>query len=70
MQEGRLKVRTHRRGRRPLCRNGQSVPIHWRRADRNSHFVIHPADGQPLALGPGNSYVCIMDPKTSKVECS
>ena len=69
-KEGRLKVRTTGEGVGLLCRNGQSVPIHWRRADRNSHFVYTTADGQPLALGRGNSYVCIMDPKTSKVECS
>ena len=69
-KEGRLKVRTTGEGDGLLCRNGQSVPIHWRRADRNSHFVYTTADGQPLALGRGNSYVCIMDPKTSKVECS
>ena len=31
-------------------------------------FDITTADGQPLALGRGNSYVCIMDPKTSKVD--
>ena len=69
-KEGRLKVRTTGEGDGLLCRNGQSVPIHRRRADRNSHFVYTTADGQPLALGRGNSYVCIMDPKTSKVECS
>ena len=69
-KEGRLKVRTTGEGDGLLCRNGQSVPLHWRRADRNSHFVYTTADGQPLALGRGNSYVCIMDPKTSKVECS
>ena len=69
-KEGRLKVRTTGEGDGLLCRNGQSVPIHWSRADRNSPFVYTTADGQPLALGRGNSYVCIMDPKTSKVECS
>ena len=67
-KEGRLKVRTTGEGGGLLCRNGQSVPIHWSRADRNSPFVYTTADGQPLALGRGNSYVCIMDPKTSKVD--
>ena len=67
-KEGRLKVRTTGEGDGLLCRNGQSVPIHWSRADRNSPFVYTTADGQPLALGRGNSYVCIMDPKTSKVD--
>ena len=28
------------------------------------------ADGQPLALGRGNSYVCLIDPRTSRVELS
>ena len=67
---GRLKVRTTGEGDGLLCRNGQSIPIHWSRADRNSPFAYTTADGQPLALGRGNSYVCIMNPKTSKVECS
>lgn len=67
-KEGRLKVRTTGEGNGTLCRNGQSIPIHWSRADRNSPFVYTTADGQPLALGRGNSYVCIMDPKTSKVD--
>lgn len=67
-KEGRLKVRITGEGDGLLCRNGQSVPIHWSRADRNSPFVYTTADGQPLALGRGNSYVCIMDPKTSKVD--
>ena len=67
-KEGRLKVRTTGEGDGLLCRNGQSVPIHWSRADRNSPFAYTTADGQPLALGRGNSYVCIMDPKTSKVD--
>ena len=67
-KEGRMKVRTTGEGDGLLCRNGQSVPIHWSRADRNSPFVYTTADGQPLALGRGNSYVCIMDPKTSKVD--
>ena len=38
-KEGRLKVRTTGEGDGLLCRNGQSVPIHWSRADRNSPFA-------------------------------
>ena len=37
-------------------------------AGQGKTFDITTADGQPLALGRGNSYVCIMDPKTSKVD--
>lgn len=47
-KEGRLKVRTTGEGDGLLCRNGQSVPIHWRRADRNSHFV-YTTGGRPAA---------------------
>lgn len=68
-KEGRLKVRTTGEGDGLLCRNGQecSHPLEPC-GPGTSPFVYTTADGQPLALGRGNSYVCIMDPKTSKVD--
>ena len=67
---GRLKVRTTGEGKGTLYRSGQSIPIHWSRADRTIPFTYTTADGQPLALGRGNSYVCLMDPRSSRVELS
>ena len=69
-REGRLKVRTTGEGKGTLYRSGQSVSLHWSRADRNAPFTYTAEDGQPLALGRGNSYVCLMDPRTSRVELS
>ena len=67
---GRLKVRTTGEGEGTLYRSGQCIPIRWSRADRNAPFAYTTADGQPLALGRGNSYVCLIDPRTSRVELS
>ena len=67
---GRLKVRTTGEGEGTLYRSGQCIPIRWSRADRNTPFTYTTADGQPLALGRGNSYVCLIDPRTSRVELS
>lgn len=68
--EGRLTVRTTGEGKGTLFRSAQSIPIHWSRADRNSPFVYTTADGQPLVLGQGNSYICLLDPHSSSVEIS
>lgn len=68
--EGRLTVRTTGEGRGTLFRNAQSIPIRWSRADRNSPFVYTTADGAPLVLGQGTSYVCLLDPRKSSVEYS
>ena len=43
------------------------MPIQWSKADRSSQFVYRLEDGTPLTLGQGNSYVCIISPKTSTV---
>ena len=69
-KEGRQKVRTTGEGEGTLYRSGQCIPIHWSRADRNSPFAYTTSDGQPLVLGRGNSYVCLMDPGASRVELS
>lgn len=68
--EGRLKVRTTGEGSGTLFRSGSGISIQWSRADRNSPFVYTTEDGTPLVLGQGNSYVCLLDPRTSSVEIS
>ena len=65
--EGRLNVRLTGEGTGTFFCGGKSVPIQWSKADRNSPFVYTLENGKLLALGQGNSYVCIISPKTSKV---
>lgn len=67
---GRLKVRTTGEGEGTLYRSGQCIPIHWSRSNRNVPFSYTTSDGQPLALGRGNSYVCLINPGSSRVELS
>ena len=69
---GRLKVRTTGEGEGTLYRSGQCIPIHWSRPDRNTPFSYTTSDGRPLALalGRGNSYVCLIDPGSSRIELS
>jgi len=65
---GRLRVQTTGEGKGTFFCGGAAVPIQWSRKDRNSPFVYTLEDGSPLAMGQGNSYVCIISPKTSTVE--
>lgn len=67
--EGRLRVQTTGEGEGLYFCGGRTVPIRWSREDRDSAFAYTLEDGAtPLALGQGNSYVCIINPKTSTVE--
>lgn len=68
--EGRLTVKLTGGGNGTYFCGGKSVPIRWSKADRNSPFVYALEDGTPLALGRGNSYVCIMSPRTSTLTVS
>lgn len=65
---GRLRVNTTGEGEGLFFCGGKTVPIRWSRGDRNSTFAYMLEDGSSLALGQGNSYVCIISPKTSTVE--
>lgn len=65
---GRLRVQTTGEGEGLYFCGGRAVPIRWSRTDRNSAFSYTLEDGSALALGQGNSYVCILSPKTSTVE--
>ena len=64
---GRLTVKLTGEGKGTYFCGGKSVPIQWSKADRSSQFVYRLEDGTPLTLGQGNSYVCIISPKTSTV---
>lgn len=39
---------------------GKMIPITWEKGERNQHLRYYTADGQPLTLGIGKSYVCIL----------
>lgn len=65
--EGRLDVRLTGEGEGTYFCGGKSVPIRWSKADRNSPFVYTLEGGKLLALGQGESYVCIISPKTSRL---
>lgn len=65
---GRLRVQTTGEGTGRFFCGGKTVPIRWSRKDRNSPFAYTLEDGRSLALGQGNSYVCIISRKTSTVE--
>lgn len=39
---------------------GQLIPIRWEKGGRNDQLRYFTADGQPLTLGRGRSYVCII----------
>lgn len=65
--EGRLSVRLTGEGEGTFFCGGRAVPIRWSKADRNSPFVYTLEGGKLLAMGQGNSYVCIISPRTSQV---
>ncbi len=65
---GRLRVQTTGEGEGLFFCGGKAVPIRWNRKDRNSSFAYTLEDGSSLALGQGNSYVCIISPKISTVK--
>lgn len=69
-KEGRLSVKTTGEGKGTFFCGGRAEPIRWSRADRNSPFQYAAENGAPLALGQGKSYICIIDPDTSKLEIS
>lgn len=62
---GRLTVNLTGKGSGTYFCGGKCVPIQWSKADRNSPFIYTLADGSPLTLGQGKSYVCIISPKRS-----
>lgn len=67
---GRLTVKTTGEGKGTYFCGGKTIPICWSRANRNSPFVYTTQGGIPLNLGRGNSYVCILSPKTGSVTVS
>ncbi|MFR7894578.1 MAG: DUF3048 C-terminal domain-containing protein [Dysosmobacter sp.] len=52
-KEGRLKVRTTGEGDGLLCRNRQSVPIHWSQRGPEQPLCIHHGRRPAAGSGPG-----------------
>ncbi len=67
-KEGRLTVRTTGGGNGTFFCGGKAVPIEWNREKRTHPFSYFTMNGMPLELGQGRSYVCIISPKTSKLQ--
>ena len=65
--EGRLNIRLTGTGEGTYFCEGKAIPIQWSKEDRHSPFVYKTADGKALVLKQGNSYICIMDPDSSKL---
>lgn len=57
--EGRLDVDLSAGNGWFAC-GGQIVPITWEKGGRNDQLRYYSQDGQPLTLGVGKSYVCII----------
>ena len=64
--KGRLSVRTTGTGSGLFACDGTVQEITWSKKDNASPMTYQTADGQPLALGVGHTYVNIID-KPSKV---
>ena len=65
--EGRLNVRMTGSGEGRFFCGGKGVEIQWSKADRSTPFTYSLADGSPLSLGQGKTYVCIITPKWGSV---
>lgn len=57
--EGRLKVDLSSGSGWYAC-GGKYIPITWEKGERSQQLRYFTADGQPLTLGQGKSYVCII----------
>jgi hypothetical protein len=68
--EGRIEVKLTGSGAGTYFCGGKSVPIRWSKENRSSPFVYTLESGEPLVLGQGKSYVCIMSPKSSTLTVS
>lgn len=58
--KGRMAVRTTGSGTGIFACGGKSAEIKWERATVNDPFVYTNADGSPLTLGVGHSFVCVL----------
>lgn len=62
---GRLTVRLTGSGSGYFACGGVYIPINWTKESATSPFLFSTADGQPLTLGAGTSYINIIDNSSS-----
>ncbi len=65
--EGRLKVEVTGSGSGMYFCEGKGIEISWSRDGRNDPFRYELADGSELSFMPGKSYICMINPKVSKL---
>ena len=58
---GRKDIRLTGTGTGYFACGGQCIPIRWEKASANDPLRYYTADGQPLALGVGKSYINVVD---------
>jgi len=58
--EGRLAITTTGTGTGYFVNGGYVIPINWSRENNSSQFIYTTEDGEPLELGRGRTYVCII----------
>lgn len=63
--QGRLAVKLDGEGSGTFFCGGSAQPIRWSKSDRNHPFIYTTETGEPLTLGKGKSYICIVSPKSS-----
>ena len=68
--EGRLSVKLTGSGEGTYFCGGKAIPIRWSKASRNEPFVYTAESGEPLVLGCGTSYVCIINSGSGAVSFS
>lgn len=68
--EGRLSVKLTGSGEGTYFCGGKAIPIRWSKASRNEPFVYTAESGEPLVLGCGTSYVCIINSGSGVVSFS
>ena len=62
---GRLTVRLTGSGNGWFACGGKYIPIHWSKDSASAPLCFTTADGQPLTLGVGTSYINIVDDSSS-----
>jgi len=67
---GRLDVDFDRGGEGYFISGGQAVPIRWSKGGHDAPFIYTLADGSPIELGVGRSYVNIVNMNTGEVTFS
>ena len=64
---GRLRVETTGTHDGMYFCGGRAVPITWSRDTRDDAFEYRLANGWELRLNPGKTYICLIDPRASKL---